>query len=73
MLCLQVQKKAWQRDTGGADTGTIRRATNSIFQYLDQMNKTNIFVSATNMLHRLDPAFERRFNLKMEFSFSSIM
>lgn len=58
---------AWQRDTGGADTGTIRRATNSIFQYLDQMNKTNIFVSATNMLHRLDPAFERRFNLKMEF------
>lgn len=58
---------AWQRDTGGADTGTIRRATNSIFQYLDQMNKTNIFISATNMLHRLDPAFERRFNMKMEF------
>ena len=58
---------AWQRDTGGADTGTIRRATNSIFQYLDQMNTTNIFVSATNMLHRLDPAFERRFSIKMEF------
>lgn len=58
---------AWQRDTGGADTGTIRRATNSIFQYLDQMNTANIFISATNMLHRLDHAFERRFNLKMEF------
>lgn len=58
---------AWQRDTGNSDTGTIRRATNSIFQYLDQMNPSNIFISATNMLHRLDPAFERRFNMKMEF------
>lgn len=58
---------AWQRDTSNGDTGTIRRATNSIFQHLDQMNHTNIFISATNMLHRLDPAFERRFNLKMEF------
>lgn len=59
---------AWQRDTGNSDTGTIRRATNSIFQCLDQMNSTNIFISATNMLHRLDPAFERRFNLKMMFT-----
>ena len=58
---------AWQRDTGNSDTGTIRRATNSIFQQLDQMNHTNVFVAATNMLHRLDPAFERRFNLKLEF------
>ena len=58
---------AWQRDTGNSDTGTIRRATNSIFQQLDQMNHSNIFVAATNMLHRLDNAFERRFNLKLEF------
>ena len=58
---------AWQRDTGNSDTGTIRRATNSIFQQLDQMNHSNVFIAATNMLHRLDPAFERRFNLKMEF------
>ena len=57
---------AWQRDTGG-DGGTIRRATNSIFQYVDQMNPSNIFVSATNMLHRLDHAFQRRFNLLMRF------
>lgn len=59
---------AWQRDTGNSDTGTIRRATNSIFQQLDQMNHSNVFVAATNMLHRLDPAFERRFNLKMAFT-----
>lgn len=58
---------AWQRDTGNSDTGTIRRATNSLFQQLDQMNHSCIFVAATNMLHRLDVAFERRFNLKMEF------
>lgn len=58
---------AWQRDTSNGDTGTIRRATNSIFQHLDQMNPSNIFVSATNMLHRLDPAFERRFSMKLRF------
>ena len=58
---------AWNRDADNADSGTIRRATNSIFQYLDQMNHSNIFISCTNMLHRLDAAFERRFNLKMEF------
>jgi SpoVK/Ycf46/Vps4 family AAA+-type ATPase len=58
---------AWNRDTSNGDTGTIRRATNSIFQYLDQMDTSNIFISCTNMLQRLDAAFERRFNLKMEF------
>lgn len=58
----------WNRDAGvNADSGVIRRATNSIFQQLDQMNTTNVFAAATNMLHRLDPAFERRFNLKLEF------
>lgn len=58
---------AWNRDADAQDTGTIRRATNSIFQYLDQMDPSNIFISCTNMLHRLDAAFERRFNIKMEF------
>ena len=55
------------RDSTSPDSGVIRRATNSLFQQLDQMNDTNIFISATNMLHRLDPAFERRFNMKLEF------
>ena len=58
---------AWNRDAGNSDGGTIRRATNSIFQGLDQMSHHAIFASATNMLHRLDAAFERRFNLKLEF------
>lgn len=58
---------AWNRDSNNAESGTVRRATNSIFQYLDQMNHTNIFISCTNMLHRLDAAFERRFNMKFEF------
>lgn len=57
---------AWNRD-GGGDGGVLRRATNSIFQGLDQMSHHAIFAAATNMLHRLDPAFERRFNLKMAF------
>lgn len=58
---------AWSRDAKSTDGGDIRRATNSIFQQLDQMSNDNIFVSATNMLHRIDPAFERRFDLKMQF------
>ncbi|MEM4385910.1 MAG: ATP-binding protein [Candidatus Anstonellales archaeon] len=59
---------AWNRDSNVSnDGGNIRRATNSIFQHLDQMDVSNIFISATNMLHRLDPAFERRFNMKLEF------
>lgn len=58
---------AWNRDTSSPDRGDIRRATNSLFQQLDQMSYNNIFISATNVLHRLDPAFERRFNMKLEF------
>lgn len=58
---------AWNRDAASGEGGVARRATNSIFQSLDQMNPTNVFVAATNMLHRLDPAFETRFNLKLEF------
>lgn len=59
---------AWNRDSGTAESGVIRRATNSIFQYMDQMRNDVIVVAATNMLHRLDAAFERRFNLKLMFT-----
>ena len=58
---------AWNRDAGNAEGGTVRRAQNSTFQALDQMNPNNIFIAATNMLHRLDAAFERRFSMKLEF------
>lgn len=63
---------AWNRDGSNSDGGTLRRATNSIFQGLDQMSHHAVFASATNMLHRLDAAFERRFNLKMSFRRPSI-
>lgn len=60
---------AWNRDSNvNADSGTIRRATNTLFQYLDQMDYRLIFASATNLLHKLDPAFERRFDIKMMFT-----
>ena len=58
---------AWNRDSKDAEGGTIRRATNSLFQQMDQMKPNVIVICATNMLHRLDPAFARRFNMKMEF------
>ena len=58
---------AWSRDSKDAEGGDIRRATNSLFQQMDQMKPNVIVICATNMLHRLDPAFARRFNMKMEF------
>ena len=58
---------AWRRDSDTAEGGDIRRATNSLFQLLDQMSPDVVVVCATNMLHRLDPAFERRFDLKLQF------
>ena len=58
---------AWNRDSKDAEGGVIRRATNSLFQMMDQMKPNVIVICATNMLHRLDPAFARRFNMKLEF------
>ena len=58
---------AWSRDSKNAESGDIRRALNGLFQQLDQMDPSNIFVACTNLLPRLDPAFERRFDMKMEF------
>ena len=58
---------AWNRDSDNAEGGDIRRATNSLFQQMDQMRPDTIIICATNMLKRLDPAFERRFNLKLAF------
>ena len=58
---------AWTRDMANGKED-LRLATNSIFQNLDQMSPHAVFAAATNMLHRLDAAFERRFNLKMLFT-----
>lgn len=49
------------------DNAQVRRATNSLFQQLDQMSPHNVFIAATNLLFKIDPAFERRMNLKLEF------
>lgn len=46
----------------------VRRANNALFQLLDRMNPDCIFVAATNLYTELDPAFVRRFNVKMEFN-----
>lgn len=45
----------------------VRRANNALFQLLDRMNPDCIFVAATNLYNELDPAFVRRFNVKMKF------
>lgn len=63
----EVDSIAWNRDAKDSESGDIRRATNALFQLMDQMNPDVIVICATNMLHRLDPAFERRFDMKLEF------
>lgn len=45
----------------------VRRAINVLFQLLDRMDYNNIFVAATNLYTELDPAFVRRFNIRMRF------
>jgi SpoVK/Ycf46/Vps4 family AAA+-type ATPase len=63
----EVDSIVWNRDASSGEGGVARRATNAVFQGLDQMSHKAIFASATNLLHRIDPAFERRFNMKMMF------
>ena len=45
----------------------VRRANNALFQLLDRMNPECIFISATNLYTELDPAFVRRFNIRLKF------
>ena len=67
VLLDECDSSAWNRASKDAEGGVIRRATNSLFQMMDQMKPNVIVICATNMLHRLDPAFARRFNMKLEF------
>lgn len=56
-----------REDNQGSDAGIMRRATNTIFQCLDQMSYHNIFMACTNLESKLDAAFLRRFQIKMQF------
>jgi AAA+ superfamily predicted ATPase len=58
----------WNRDAAKSEDGGIRRALNGLFQEIDRMNQSTILIAATNMLHQLDVAFKRRFDLIMEFT-----
>lgn len=56
-----------REDKSMARKAGVREAINGIFQLLDRMNPECIFVAATNLFGDLDPAFVRRFNLKLKF------
>ncbi len=59
----------WDRsDDENKSTATIRIANNTLFQLLDRLDPHCIFVAATNLYKNLDPAFCRRFNVRMEFN-----
>lgn len=58
----------WARDDKSNKTSSdIRMANNVLFQLLDGLSPDCVFVSATNMFENLDPAFVRRFNIRMKF------
>lgn len=57
----------WNREGTSRESGEVRRATNNLFQLIDQMDKTNVLIGCTNMIMMLDPAFVRRFDMKMQF------
>lgn len=57
----------WNREGTSRESGEVRRSTNNLFQLIDQMDKTNILIGCTNMFMMLDPAFTRRFDMKMQF------
>lgn len=52
----------------GDDASMLRRATNAIFQAMDNMDYRIIVFAASNLESKLDAAFIRRFNLKMRFN-----
>lgn len=61
-----------REDKSVPEDPNVRRANNALFQLLDRMNPECIFISATNLYTELDPAFVRRFNLKLRFDRPSL-
>lgn len=57
----------WNREGTSRESGEVRRSTNNLFQLIDQMDKSNVLIGCTNMIMMLDPAFVRRFDMKMVF------
>lgn len=52
----------------GDDASMLRRATNAVFQAMDNMDYRIIVFAASNLESKLDAAFVRRFNLKLRFN-----
>ena len=58
----------WARDdVNNQDSASVRRANNTLFQLLNELDTDSIFISATNLYDNLDVAFVRRFDLKFRF------
>ena len=57
---------AWTRDDAKGNEESVR-VVESLFQMIDTMNPNNILVCATNLLHKIDTAFKRRFNKELRF------
>lgn len=64
----EVDSIAWNRaDNERGEEGEKRRATNALFQLMDQLPPGVLFIAATNLLNQLDAAFCRRFDMKLKF------
>lgn len=58
---------AFNRRSEESANPTERKATTAIFQGIDNMDKNVIFIAASNLFARLDPAFIARFQISLDF------
>lgn len=64
----EIDSIAWNRNSvESADSADMRRALNTLFQNMDQLRQNSILICSSNLLHKLDVAFERRFNVKIHY------
>lgn len=54
------------------ELGELKRVINSLLQNIDDFNKNNVLIAATNHHNLLDPAVWRRFSITMEITNPSV-
>lgn len=56
------------RDYDNKDNSEMKRVVNAILQLIDNFPEKSILIAATNQIHMIDKALQRRFELHLEFT-----
>lgn len=56
------------RDYDNKDNSEMKRVVNAILQLIDNFPSKSILMAATNQIHMIDKALQRRFELHLEFT-----